>query len=106
MRNNPLPRLDTNKDVRAQLLPLCRLRPGYIWEDAERGHRVACIDSSDPSQVRSLVSGRGSTLAVHDPPYNQVAFDSRELDEYIAWCRRWIAITTDYLVADASLYVW
>lgn len=106
MKNNPLPRLDMNEDVRAQLLSLCRLRPGGIWEDAERGHRVACIDSSDPSQVRALMTGRNSILAVHDPPYNQVAFGSRDLEDYIAWCRRWIAITNQCLMADASLYVW
>ena len=106
MKNNPLPRLDTADDLRAQLLPFCRLRPGGLWEDAQHGHRVGCIDSSDPAQVQELVRGQRPTLAVHDPPYNQVAFGISDLGSYVPWCRQWISVTADCLATDASLYVW
>jgi len=106
MKNNPLPRLDTNPGVREQLLPFCRLKPGGIWEDSERGHRVACINSADASQVRTFVRDARASLALHDPPYNLVAFQARSLQEYIAWCRAWITITHECLTDDASLYVW
>ena len=106
MNNNPLPRLDASQEVHDQLLPFCRLRPGGIWEDAERGHRVACIDSTDAGQVRALVDGRRPSLAVQDPPYNLVAFQSRLVDDFVAWCREWVEITNDCLADDASLYVW
>ena len=106
MKNNPLPRLDTNPSVRDQLLPFCRLGPGGVWEDRERGHRVACIDSADPHQVREVVGEKRPRLAVHDPPYNLVAFQARGVQDYIAWCRGWVAITHECLAEDASLYVW
>ena len=106
MNNNPLPRLDISRDVHDQLLSLCRLRPGGVWEDAEHGHRVACIDATDAGQVRELVDGRRSTLAIHDPPYNLVVFQSRRVEDYVVWCRQWVGITNDCLADDASLYVW
>ena len=106
MNNNPLPRLDVSRDVHDQLLPLCRLQPGGMWEDAEHGHRVACIDSTNAGQVRELVDGRRAPLAIHDPPYNLVAFQSRRVEDYVAWCRQWVGITNDCLADDASLYVW
>lgn len=106
MKNNPLPRLDSNPAVREQLLPFCRLGPAGVWEDSERGHRVACIDSADAHQVREALGDRRSSLAVHDPPYNLVAFQSRGVDDYIAWCRAWVGITHECLADDAALYVW
>lgn len=106
MKNNPLPRLDTNPSVREQLLPFCRLKLGGVWEDTEHGHRVACIDSVDAHQVRSLVANSRASLALHDPPYNLVAFQARSVQEYISWCRAWVTITHECLADDASLYVW
>jgi site-specific DNA-methyltransferase (adenine-specific) len=106
MKNNPLPRLDTADDVREQLLPFCRLSTGKVWEDEARGHRVACIDSSDASQVGTLMAGRRAALGVHDPPYNQVAFGSLEVADYVDWCQRWIRASYDHFSENASLYVW
>ena len=28
------------------------------------------------------------------------------MDQYISWCRAWVAVTHKYLADDASLYVW
>lgn len=79
---------------------------GGVWEDNERGHRVACIDSADTSQVHSLVGDKRASLALHDPPYNLVAFQARNVEEFTRWCRAWVAITHECLADDASLYVW
>ncbi|MCX6834034.1 MAG: DNA methyltransferase, partial [candidate division Zixibacteria bacterium] len=93
--------------ARERLLPLCRLTPGQAWCDQLRGHVVACGDATDATLIRSLLKDSAQpNLAVHDPPYNLVAFERRPVDEYINWCRRWIDITHDLLADDASLYVW
>ncbi|MGH8548609.1 MAG: DNA-methyltransferase [Methylococcales bacterium] len=47
-----------------------------------------------------------ATLAIHDPPYNLVAFETRSIDEYIEWCRRWVRNSLEYMAPDCSLYVW
>jgi DNA modification methylase len=106
MKNNPLPRLDTASAWHARLLPYCRLKPGGIWQDPEGRHRVGCLDATDADAVAALVGKSCPTLAIHDPPYNLVAFARRSIGEYIAWCRRWVQITHDVLAKDASLYVW
>ena len=94
MQNNPLPRLDKNESLRQQLRPLCRLKPGQVWRDPGGAHAVGCLNAADPADVDRLIErGNPPTLAVHDPPYNQVAFKERSLAAYIAWCRRWIANT-------------
>lgn len=106
MHNNPLPRLDEQPEVRARLLPLCRLEPGGVWSDAASGHRVACIDATDASAVSALMDGKRARLAIQDPPYNLVAFETRGISEYIDWCRAWVANTLSALEPDSSLYVW
>lgn len=106
MQNNPLPRLDLHPEIRQQLLPYCRLQVGEIWDDPLGKHRVACGDATHSAMVMQLAFDLAPTLAIHDPPYNLVAFDMRGIDEFIAWCRQWVANTTQVLHHDASLYVW
>ena len=93
MKNNPLPRLDIHPEVRQELLPLCRIKPGEIWEDPDGDHRVACIDSTDALAVSKLLAERQPTLAIHDPPYNLAVFETRSINEYISWCERWVTST-------------
>ena len=45
-------------------------------------------------------------LAVHDPPYNLVAFARRSVGEFIEWCREWMCHTIEILEPDAALYIW
>ncbi|MDZ4817518.1 MAG: site-specific DNA-methyltransferase [Planctomycetota bacterium] len=45
-------------------------------------------------------------LAIHDPPYNLVAFETRSVGEFIEWCQEWIGNSDAVLKEDASLYVW
>jgi site-specific DNA-methyltransferase (adenine-specific) len=106
VKNNPLPRLDDSPELREQLLPYCRLKPGEIWTDPQGRHRVGCLDAADGPAVQRLMEGERSTLAIHDPPYNLVAFETRDIRDYIAWCRRWVLVTGSVLADDASLYVW
>jgi len=108
MKRAPLPRLDRDPALRERLVPLCRLQPGEVWADPEGSHRVGCLDAADPAQMARLVSGGPglATLAVQDPPYNLAAFRRRTLEEYVAWCRRWVSVTLGCLAADAGLYVW
>ncbi len=52
------------------------------------------------------MAGEKAVLAVHDPPYNMVAFGTTDPQAYIDWCARWIDATELALAADSSLYVW
>jgi site-specific DNA-methyltransferase (adenine-specific) len=106
MKNNPLPRLDEATELRERLLPYCRLAPGQLWEDPQGQHRVGCLDAVDPAQMAQLMGEHRAALAIHDPPYNLVAFPRRSIDEFIAWCRSWVRLTVDSLKEDASFYIW
>lgn len=106
MKNCPLPRIDQALDIREQLLPHCRLRIGETWNDPQKGHRVACADALNPEHISDLMRREKAQLAVHDPPYNLVAFEERALGDYIAWCESWVRTTLRHLSADSAMYVW
>jgi site-specific DNA-methyltransferase (adenine-specific) len=106
MKNNPLPRLDQDEALRQKLLPFCRLTPGEIWTDPQQRHKVGCLDAAKATDIDKLVDGKLAQLAIHDPPYNLVAFEERQLDEFISWCRQWVEQTWRVLDVDSSLYVW
>lgn len=106
MINEPMPRLDTDAELLEQLRPSCRIGPGDLWVDPISGHRVVCGDATDAGIVRKLCANSSPTLAVHDPPYNLVAFDTRTVAEYIAWCSKWIEVTEAVLSNNSALYVW
>lgn len=106
MKNNPLPRLDTSPELRNHLLPHCRLRAGEIWQDPQGKHQVGCLDATDATGVARLVGNFSPTLAIQDPPYNLVAFERRNIEEYLDWSQRWIRNTHAVLAENASLYVW
>jgi site-specific DNA-methyltransferase (adenine-specific) len=106
MHNNPLPRLDEDPELRKRLLEHCRLRQDEIWTDPVAGHRVGCIDSSDSFSVASFMGTSVATLAIQDPPYNLVAFETRTIGEYIDWCRKWVSTSLRHMKQDCSLYIW
>ena len=106
MKNNPLSRLDRDELLRERLLPFCRLKPGEIWCDPTGVHKVGCLDAAKASQIDHLMGGELAALAIHDPPYNLVAFPERELNAFITWCRQWVSHSWQALAADSSLYVW
>ena len=106
MKNNPLPRLDTHENLRDALLPYCRLNPGEIWTDSISGHKVGCLDAANQTDIERLLAGEYAHLAVHDPPYNLVAFQERSVSEFIDWCRQWVENTWLWLDKNSALYVW
>ncbi|MBA4317557.1 MAG: site-specific DNA-methyltransferase [Flavobacterium sp.] len=106
MINFQLPRLDKDDQLRSLLLKYCRLRKGEIWIDPEGSHKVGCFSASDMDQVGKLFGREKSSLAIQDPPYNLVAFQTSEADKFVQWCREWITITDKHLKKDSSLYVW
>ena len=106
MHNNPLPRLDSSPELRKTLLPYCRLKLGDIWIDPVRGHRVGCLDASNPQHVSKIMTEEPAQLAIQDPPYNVAAFEKMSLKEYIRWCRIWMSYTFEVLAEDSSLYIW
>ena len=79
---------------------------GEVWEDTKHGHRVGCLDSTDPEHVALLMNGRKARLAIHDPPYNQITFKKLPVEEYVKWCELWIDNTLSILDDDSSLYIW
>jgi site-specific DNA-methyltransferase (adenine-specific) len=106
MINNPLPRLDKHPEIRAKLLPFCRLQEGEIWLDPQGKHKVGCLSATNPDHIALLCENEKSTLAIHDPPYNLVAFEERKVEEYAAWCKQWVDNTAKVLTPDSSLYIW
>jgi len=106
MKNNPLPRLDVSPEIRDRILAYCRITPGQIWNDPGGQHRVGCIDATNTQAVIELAGETKSTLAIHDPPYNLVAFAVQDIGSYIAWCSQWIKLTHAVTTDNASLYVW
>ncbi len=131
MHRAPLPRLDGAPDLLAALWPLCRLGPGAVWEDPEGRHRVVCGDATDSVLVHRTFFGEQShaglqpgvtgteavqhtgleplaaaSLAIHDPPYNMAVFEVRDIEDYLAWCGRWLDAGDAVLGPDASLYLW
>ena len=106
MKNFPIPRLDQNPQLHDYLIRHCRLSRGEIWVDPQGKHKIGCLDATDKNGIKSLMGESKAALAIQDPPYNLVAFEQRQLDEYIRWCKQWI-LTTDFALSDnASLYIW
>ena len=106
MKNFSLPRIDKNPKIEKRLIGHCRLKKGEIWEDPVAGHRVGCLDAASSEEIDKLMDGRRAVLAIHDPPYNLVAFEHRKIGEFIDWCAKWIETTHRVLVDDSSLYIW
>jgi len=106
MLNHPLSRLDRDEKLREKLSLFCRLKPGEVWRDKREGHAVGCLDAASREDVMSLCGREQAGLAIHDLPYNFIAFDNRKTDEFIEWCRAVIANTDDVLAKDSGLYLW
>ena len=106
MKNFPLPRLDKDDALRELLMPYSRFKPGKIWNDPEGKHKIACLDASDTNAVNELAVSDKASLAVHDPPYNFVAFEEKDPHKFIEWCRKWVGITSACLSENSSFYIW
>src|SRR6266571_3238779 len=101
MQNHPLPRLDQTPEVQTALQKYCRLQQGEVWEDPAGKHRIGCLDASQWKHVQRLAGDDLAEIALHDPPYNLVAFETRSVGEFVDWCRQWIANSDRVLANDA-----
>lgn len=106
MKNFPLPRLDKNTELHKHLLTYCRLKKGEIWEDPRGQHKIGCLNAENQADVLRIMQNKKATLAIQDPPYNLIAFEQRDISEYINWCKAWVENTYQVLAHDSSLYVW
>ena len=106
MIKQPLPRIDQDETLRKLLLPFCRLKKGGIWDDPKGKHKVGCLDAVDEGIIKKLFGRKRAVLAIHDPPYNFVAFKERELKEFINWCKSWVENSYKILEPNSSLYIW
>ena len=106
MINHPIARLDRDEELRHRLSPFCRLKPGEIWRDRQNGHRVGCLDATSREDVTRLCGKEPARLAIQDPPYNFIAFDRKQSQEFVVWLRRVIKNTYETLAPDSSLYLW
>ena len=70
MATEPLPRLDSDTEIRKGLLTYCRLKPGEVWEDPVGGHRVGVLDATCPDTASKILGDKKAKVAVNDPPYN------------------------------------
>lgn len=102
----PLPRIDKDEKLKNLLLPYCRLKRGEIWEDPLNHHKVGCLDASKGRKISSFFNSKKAVLALHDPPYNIVAFQLMDVKEFINWSRRWISISEKNMSENSSLYIW
>ncbi len=69
-------------------------------------HFVGCIDATSEARIRELFGDGKASLAIHDPPYNLVAFEERDTDSFVSWCAKWIDATDAILDTAGALYVW
>jgi site-specific DNA-methyltransferase (adenine-specific) len=106
MVNFPLPRLDKDEKLYEMLLPYCRLNYGEIWNDPIKKHTVGCLDCTDEKLLNEFAGRKKFTLAVHDPPYNMVAFRKTDSQKFVNWCEEWISLSYKLLKENAALYVW
>lgn len=106
MLNFPLPRIDKDEKLYELLLKYCRLMPGEIWVDEIKNHRVGCIDISDKDNMLRFSGDSKFQLAVHDPPYNMVAFNKMSVEDFIDWSKQWIELSYKILDKNSSLYIW
>ncbi len=113
MATEPLPRLDSDTEIRQKLLTYCRPKPGEVWEDPVQGHRVGVLDATCPDAVSEIMERKKAKVAVNDPPYNVSVgnkttqnLNKLNLDEYMEFSRNWVASTIEILDEDSHFYAW
>ena len=113
MATEPLPRLDSDTEIRKKLLTHCRLKPGEIWEDPVRGHKVGVLDATCPDAVSEIMGDEKAKLALNDPPYNVSVgnkttqnLDKLNLAEYMEFSRNWVENTINVLDKESHFYAW
>lgn len=108
----PFGRLDADPDLHDRFAEYCRLGPGDIWTDPQRGHRVGRLDATSEEDLSRIASGQTIRVAVNDPPYNMKVgavasdvFGNTPLAAYLEFSKRWIDATISVLADDAHLFI-
>lgn len=106
MINFPLPRIDVDYKLKEFLIKYSRFKSGMVWKDPADKHIIACLDCTNRNDIKKINGNDKAVLAIHDPPYNFVAFEESEAGEFIEWSRHWVKNTYDLLSENSSLYIW
>ena len=108
-----LKRLDLNSALREQILPLCRLQYGEVWEDPICGHKVGVLDATKSEDVERIVGSVRARLIINDPPYNVVVGNGNtknlfklNLKDYLEFSGRWIKNAITIMDKNVHLYIW
>ena len=108
-----LKRLDVHGELREQILKLCRLKYGEIWEDPLSGHKVGVLDATKSEDVKKIIGTEQAKLVVNDPPYNVTVGNANTnnlfklgLEEYLDFSGKWVQNAIDIMCKDAHLYIW
>lgn len=108
-----LKRLDTDKELREKILPFCRLKPGEIWTDDVKGHKIGVLDATNEQDLLKLCNGKKIKVIINDPPYNVEVGNANtknlfkiHLDAYIDFSRQWVKNAGKIMDDDAHLYIW
>jgi site-specific DNA-methyltransferase (adenine-specific) len=106
-------RIDDDAELQAQILPLCRLKLGEVWEDSVSGHKVGCLDIGNANHVSQIMNGDLAKLSIQDPPYNVVVGSKNtknlakiELQKFVDWCKKWTQNLDQIMDKDSSFYIW
>mgnify|MGYP000881363278 CR=1 FL=1 len=109
----PLPRLDSNKELKEKLLTFCRLKKGEVWIDPVKGHRVGVLDAASAGDVGKIMGDDRADLIVNDPPYNIKLENkstgnlfSHEIEKYIDFSKQWIENADLFSADDSWFYLW
>ncbi|PID56707.1 MAG: site-specific DNA-methyltransferase [Ignavibacteriae bacterium] len=106
MKNFPLPRIDKDPELKKLLLKYCRINSGEIWIDTHGKHKIGCFDSSESKNVFKIIETENPTLAVHDPPYNMIAFQKYSSKKFVEWSKKWIDLSYEVMSDNSSIYIW
>lgn len=106
MKNFQLPRIDKDDYLKEYLEKFCRLKFGETWADPKGKHKIGCLDAAEEKSIVNLMDGQFAKLAIHDPPYNMIAFGKQDANDFVEWCKKWIDISNSVLAEDSSLYIW
>ena len=113
MTTEKLKRIDTDVELREQLIPFCRLKHGEIWEDSISGHRVGVLDAAEHADVDRIMNDEKAWLLINDPPYNVMVGNANttslskiDLASYLDFSRKWVANVFRIAKSNAHFYVW
>ncbi|MCG8570465.1 MAG: site-specific DNA-methyltransferase, partial [Spirochaetes bacterium] len=106
-----LTRLDIDDQLKSKILPYCRLKPGEIWEDPQKLHRVGVLDATNSEDIQKLCNQNKTQLIINDPPYNLVLnnkntknLSKTPIDQYMNFSHQWVTNCTAIMGQDAHLY--